>query len=206
MKGGNNDGYDHAVGLGTVGGNDADWTGGTFFIPNLTLADLEGSDAGLRATSYGEGGEGSLKLVADYEPPAPPPPEDNFFPTQDMSHVTLYFDKNGGEFETGDLFTYKIDNIETECPNKEDLDLWLADILIWLKDQGIITDDYVLLGAHIKQANDPLAYYSVLDDGGVDEDGNHTPTTPPGGEYIEKNDLDGEEDFAVIFPDYECLV
>jgi hypothetical protein len=79
MRGENNDGYDYAIGLGSVGGNDADFTKGSVFVadpdPNriLTLDDLVGADAGLRATSFGLDGQGSLKLVTDYTPPPPAP-------------------------------------------------------------------------------------------------------------------------------------
>jgi hypothetical protein len=51
MNGGNNDGYDHGAVLGRVGGRDADWTNGCVTISGISLADLVGADAGLRATS-----------------------------------------------------------------------------------------------------------------------------------------------------------
>lgn len=63
MNGGGRDGYDKAVVLGSVGGNDADFRDGFWLLEGITLADLEGADAGLRATSYGYGNrEDSLKL------------------------------------------------------------------------------------------------------------------------------------------------
>lgn len=70
MNGGGRDGYDKAVVLGSVGGNDADFRDGFWLLAGITLADLEGADAGLRATSYGYGNrEDSLKLEDEFTPP-----------------------------------------------------------------------------------------------------------------------------------------
>lgn len=204
MKGGNNDGYDHAVGLGTVGGNDEDYTGGTFFIEGLTLANLEGSDAGLRATSYGEDGEGSLKLVADYEPPAPPPPpEDDFFPDfkeeydHDISNVVFYFDD--GE---GGIYTVKIDGWD-EVDWSNDLDDTIDEILAYLIEcDDNITEDSVLLGVAIKGGQEEKFFaYGEFDENGTE------PDDLPGGleDFITDSSLDNEFD-AVDVMSGDCVV
>jgi hypothetical protein len=169
MRGGNNDGYDYAIGLGSVGGNDADFTGGSGFIadPNrtLTLDDLVGADAGLRATSFGLDGQGSLKLVADYTPP-PPPPQDNFPDlAKDISNIVFYF-KVGGEngvlptddmkpSPTGDgFFTVKID---TPPEAIDDLDAWFDAALARVIDQTAANEDTLLYGVHIKSGLNAFA-------------------------------------------------
>lgn len=199
MKGGNNDGYDYAVGLGTVGGNDADYTAGTFFIPNLTLADLEGSDAGLRATSYGEGGEGSLKLVADYEPPAPPPPPEDHFPEwpQDISNVVFYFDTTDGDTKPkpdGDgYYTVKIDNVPSSASN--DLDDWYEAAWQWIIDNDPnVGPETVLLGAAIKGGNQMDADFYALD-------GDTDPDPLPIGltELVENNAIDTSYLYGTVF-------
>ncbi|MDO9503211.1 hypothetical protein [Falsiroseomonas sp.] len=169
MNGGNNDGYDYSAVLGSIGGNDADYVSGTIVIPRITLADLEGADAGLRATSYGLDGQGSLKLVADYEPP-PPPPEDNFplFP-QDISNVVFFFEPiNGGGDTNGDgYYLVKIDEVPKSAP--DDLDDWYMETLAWLiaNDPNVQSADQ-LLGAAIKGGTQDTLYYAL--DGDLDAD------------------------------------
>lgn len=85
LGGGNNmqgagDGFDFAVELGSVGGNDADVTAGTvsgFTLAQFGVADLEelaASEIGFRLTSVGDDREDSLKLVAvgEYYPDVEP--------------------------------------------------------------------------------------------------------------------------------------
>ncbi len=57
--------YDYATALGSVGGNDANVTNTTFTVSGITLQDIEGATVGIRATSAGPNGSGSLKLVGD---------------------------------------------------------------------------------------------------------------------------------------------
>lgn len=79
LEGGNNmngsdsdgdklDGFDWAAIIGTVGGNDADTTSGSVTVSMAelgitSLADLDGAEIGIRATSVGEDREDSLKLA-----------------------------------------------------------------------------------------------------------------------------------------------
>ncbi len=58
-------GFDYAVVIGTVGGNDADTTHAVVTINGLTIGDLENAKIGIRATSVGDCREDSLKLVGD---------------------------------------------------------------------------------------------------------------------------------------------
>lgn len=175
MLGGNNDGYDYAVGLGSVGGNDADFTSGSRFIAGLSLDDLVGADAGLRATSFGLDGQGSLKLVTDYTPP-PPPPGDDFPPwAQDISNVILVFGTTDGDLKPkpdGDgYYTVKID--EWPGPADDDLDNSIDDILAWLvaKDPNVDADTE-LLGAIIKGGQQDTNFYAFGDNNtnGTDPD------------------------------------
>ena len=173
MRGGNNDGYDYAIGLGTIGGNDTDFTSGSRFVAGLTLDDLVGADAGLRATSYGLDAAGSLKLVADYTPP-PPPPGDDFPPwAQDISNVILVFDTTEGDSKPnpdGDgYYTVKIDDWPSAA--NDDLDASIADILAWLEAndpvfQGGATNEAqsLLLGAIIKGGTQDTNFYAYGDD------------------------------------------
>lgn len=169
MNGGNNDGFDHAVGLGSVGGRDADWTSGSFVIEGITLADLAGADAGLRATSYGPNGEGSLKLVADYTPPPPPPVDDFPLWDQDISNVILVFNTTEGDDKPkpdGDgYYTVKIDNWPGSA--NDDLDNSIADILAWLEANDPVFQggadneaESLLLGAIIKGGVQPTNFYA----------------------------------------------
>jgi hypothetical protein len=85
------DGFDYAAVLGSVGGNDADYVYGIVSFAGLTLADLDGAQIGIRATSLGETRDGSLKLTSVFRNDNPP--QDDGFPTwpQDISNVVLYF-------------------------------------------------------------------------------------------------------------------
>ena len=186
MRGGNNDGYDYAIALGTVGGNDADFTSGTRFVAGLTLDDLVGADAGLRATSYGLDGGGSLKLVTDYVPP-PPPPGDDFPPwAQDISNVILVFGTTEGDTNptpAGDgYYTVKIDNWPDAA--NDDLDASIGDILAWLEANdpvflGGAGDEAqsLLLGAIIKGGQQDTNFYAY----GANNTNDTAADTPPAG-------------------------
>jgi hypothetical protein len=172
MNGGNNDGYDYALALGSVGGSDPDFTDGQVFVPGLTLSDLTGSDAGLRATSYGDDGEGSLKLVDDYTPPPPPP--DNHFPEfpQDISNVVLYFtDDNvtndvAGTNGPDGFYLVKADEVPESA--SDDLDDWLGDVITHFENQGLIAPNTEFLGAAIKGGIQNTNFYAA--DGDPDSD------------------------------------
>ncbi|MBB5691387.1 hypothetical protein GXW77_19700 [Roseomonas alkaliterrae] len=171
MNGGNNDGYDYAIALGSVGGNDADFVDGTRFMAGITVADLAGSDAGLRATSYGLDGEGSLKLVAEYTPPPPPPGDDFPLWGQDISNTILVFNTTAGDEKPkpeGDgYYTVKIDNWPN--PADDDLDNSIGDIIAWLEahDPIFMQEQYdaseLLMGVIIKGGNQDTNFYAFGD-------------------------------------------
>lgn len=100
LGGGNNmngagDGFDFAVALGSVGGNDADVTMGTvtgFTLVDFGVSDLEelaASELGFRLTSVGDDREGSLKLLAvgEYYPDFEPDPGLSVTKTADVQSV-----------------------------------------------------------------------------------------------------------------------
>lgn len=208
MLGGNNDGYDYAISLGSVGGNDADYRTGSITIENLTLAQLVGADAGLRATSYGLDGEGSLKLVDDYTPPPPPPGDDFPLWGQDISNVILVFDTTDGDEKPrpdGDgYYTVKIDNWDAAAvAPSNDLDDSIDAILAYI----IATDPNVdadtdLLGAIIKGGTQTTNFYAYGEN-------NTDPDTPPEGLGLSwtgsgnpqpANAVDMSYDYIEIFP------
>jgi hypothetical protein len=200
MNGGNNDGFDYGAVLGSIGGNDQDYTAGSITIAGITLADLEGADAGLRATSYGLDGQGSLKLVAEYEPPPPPPPEDHFpsFP-QDISNVVFFFEAtNGGDTKPagGDgYYLVKIDNVNGA---PRDLDDWYTDVLTYLidNDPHVVSADQ-LLGVAIKGGVQPTLFYAL--DGDLDADPFPTSSGNGPGGNVPPADVDMTYSYGDIF-------
>lgn len=208
MLGANNDGYDYAVGLGSIGGNDADYRSGSIVIEGISLADLVGADAGLRATSYGQDGEGSLKLVADYTPPDEPPGDD--FPPwgQDISNVILVFDTKAGDTKPapdGDgYYTVKIDTWDdANVAPSNDLDDSIDAILAYLiANDPNVDADTELLGAIIKGGTEATNFYAFGEN-------NTDPDTPPVGLGLSwtgssnpqpANAVDVSYDYIDIFP------
>lgn len=203
MKGGNNDGYDYAVGLGSVGGKDEDWTSGDIFIAGLTLESLMGADAGLRATSYGPNGEGSLKLVADYTPPEGPPPGGEHFPEYPISNVVFYFKADGDLDPNGDVkptggdgwYVVKFD-VAAGATVSPDLDDWYQDAWDWLiANDAYVTADTELVGVAIKGGTKQTLFYAI--DG--EEDPEPIPAGAPG---IETPPKQGNVDGTLIDQTY----
>jgi len=100
MNGGQSDGYDGGVEIGTQGAADDDIQSTSFILSHpdgLSLDDFEGQEFGLRLTSVGEEGdedrEGSLKLtgVCSDHPPEPPVCEDQYSLENAMSLLTSSF-------------------------------------------------------------------------------------------------------------------
>ena len=209
MNGGNNDGYDHAWTLGSIGGKHADYTSGTVFLAGITLADLEGADAGIRATSYGTDGEGSLKLVADYTPPVEPPPGDDFpLWQQDISNVILVFNSTEGDKKPkpdGDgFYTVKIDNWCDDAD--DDLDNSIEAILAYLVANDPNVDaDTELLGVIIKGGVQDTNFYAYGDN---NTNGTEADDAPEGlalswsgsSNPAPAQNVDESFDFCEIFP------
>ena len=200
------DGYDIAVALGTVGGNDQDFTDDYVIVaydPDKSftgVASLDGSDAGLRATSYGADREGSLKMTALYNNEGPPPPPDHFPEwSQNISNIVLYFDTAAGDtgrWGKDGFYTVKIDEVPG-CAS-DDLDDWLAGVLAYLAENDAIIQqhDPKLLGVAIKGGNQPSRYFE-LDGNPYDID---VAPTPTGTQVTDKN-IDRTYDYALIFPE-----
>lgn len=189
MKGSDNDGdkldgFDDAAALGSIGGNDANNTVGTVTFqapPGMTLEELAKAEIGIRATSVGEDGEGSLKL-ADTGTYCPPEEDDDDFPEwgQDISNIILVFDQTEGDEKPnpdGDgYYTVKIDNYPDAA--SDDLDDDIDAILAWLieNDPNISSDDD-LLGVIIKGGNQDTNFFAY----GDNNTNGTAPDTPPDG-------------------------
>jgi hypothetical protein len=183
--------WDIAVSSGsTVGGSDGQTSLMEFCvtIDGLTLAELDGALIGLRATSTGTDGEGSLKLVGKIEIPDDEEEEDDNFPdnpAHDISNIVLYFSTELNNTAQGDVnpgngdgyYTIKIDNFsDALVPADNNLDAWLDSLVEWLVDN----DPYVyanteLLGVAIKGGQD-INFYAL--------DGTPEPNAPPQGADI----------------------
>lgn len=176
-------GFDEAVKLGSVGGNDEDYTEGAIKFDlakmkiNLGLdpdakdedvlkALAENTIIGIRATSVGDDREDSLKMTAKGEYCPPDDKEDDFFPEwkQDVSNIILVFDQTEGDKKPtpdGDgYYTVKID----EWDGSRDIDDEIDDILAWLiANDPNITEDSVLLGVIIKGGVQDTNFYAYGD-------------------------------------------
>lgn len=166
------DGFDMAQALGSVGGNDADRTSGSWTISAEDLAkwgvtsleQLAEAEIGIRATSVGDDREGSVKL-ADTGTFCPGEEEQDDFPLwgQDISNVIFVFKQDDGDGKPkpdGDgYYTVKIDN----WPNAadDDLDNSIDDILAYLiAEDSFISSDANLLGVIIKGGIQDTNFYA----------------------------------------------
>jgi hypothetical protein len=154
------DGFDFAWVLGTVGGNDDDYTSGFVFLKGYTLDDVYGAQLGIRATSVGDDRDGSLKLTAIAEEPEPPC--DNFPElTRDISHITLYFKYDTlvatppkGDVGGDGYYTVKIDEWPDGIDGTRDLDDNFDAILAWvIANDPYVGEDTVFVGVAIKAGN-----------------------------------------------------
>jgi hypothetical protein len=189
------DGFDKGVVLGTVGGSDTDYNDGSFTISGITLAQLEGAQLGIRATSVvtlDGSGVTSLKMSAIAH--IPPPPEDDF-PTwpQDISNIVLYFKDDATTLDTkpqnpppgptgdGDgYYLVKIDNWPGAAG--DDVDDSIAAILAYLQQQGLIAADTDLCGVAIKGGTQTTQFYAY---GAHNTNGTAADTIPAGAPDIE---------------------
>jgi hypothetical protein len=216
-------GFDEAYALGSVGGNDDDYTGGKleFNLKDIKIKlglDPEAKDEdvlkalaentiiGIRATSVGDDREDSLKMTAtgDYCPPDDGK-DDDWFPdfkeefSRDISNVVVYF--NIGEGEDCVVYTVKIDNWEdVRGTQGNDLDdSWDAILAYIIKNDDNITEKTPVLGAAIKGGQEEeffgVGEYDTSGDTGADG-------LPCGLEgLITDNNLDNDDFNAVdVFP------
>lgn len=124
MNGGGRDGYDHAVVLGAVGGNmSLDFRNGFWLLEGITLDDLEGADAGLRATSYGFGNrEDSLKLGDEFTPPPQASIEIEKLTNGTDGYVVYWVDENDNNLLVPIEWSYQVTNTG---------DVALTNIQVW---------------------------------------------------------------------------
>jgi len=176
MKGSGLD-YDNAYEIGSAGIGKDD-IGEVTFAFNGSLADIDGLNFGIRATSVGETAdsrEDSVKLVGQFDLPEPPPTSDDFpVWAQDISNITLIFDQTAGDSKPrteGDgYYTVKID---VENSFDDDLDNSIDAILAALvATDPYITEDSQLLGVVIKGGTQTTDYYAYGDNNtnGTDPD------------------------------------
>lgn len=165
-------GFDDAAALGTVGGNDADNTAGTviFDIPSdwtgtdeelmMMLAEAE---IGIRATSVGPDGEGSLKL-ADNGSYCPPEEETDDYPDAfPLSNATLIFSAGGNPALDTNGDGYVAVKIDSWDEGQIDFDDYEDAVLAKLAaDYGLTEDD--LLGVILKGGSGDTLFYAKGDD------------------------------------------
>jgi T1SS-143 domain-containing protein len=126
LGGGNNmngasTGFDYAVSLGSVGGNDADVTQATFTIDGLSLNDIDGAILGIRATSVGPDRNDSVKLTGTADVPPAECPHDQF---------TYTLQDGDGDTDTANLF------LECGLPTVKQPELTTCDV--WVKEDKSI--------------------------------------------------------------------
>jgi hypothetical protein len=123
---------------------------------------------GVRATSTSTEG-GSIKWIDDAPRDNAPPPPANHFPTGDMSHFDLYFDKDGNSATTNDMVVFRVANVQAVDKTLEDIDTYLKVVTDKAIADGLITTNSLFLGAAIKQGNnDPVFYAADNDPNDVD--------------------------------------
>lgn len=175
------DGFDKAVGLGSVGGNDADKTFGTVTLSAKdlldggikSLADLANTQIGIRATSVGDDREGSVKLAAlgTY---CPPEADVDAYPANfPLSNATLIFKIDGDEGyndkNNDGYFAVKVDDWDE---GKIDFDQFQDTVLSNIAsklDIEVATLKADLLGVILKGGTGQTLFYAAGDtDPGAD--------------------------------------
>jgi hypothetical protein len=193
--------FDVGIEIGTAGIGKDDISEVTFTVQGITLDQLDELSFGVRATSVGESREDSVKLVGTFDIPEDEPQDDFPVWAQDISHTVLYFDTNAGDraqdgtghADTNDgVYTVKID----EWDGSRDLDDSIDAIVEWLvTNDPVVTEDTVLLGAHIKGGVQATQYYAY-------GDGNLNGTDPdssPTGALVEGRAIDTSYDYDTVF-------
>lgn len=221
LGGGNNmkgygDGFDYASEEGKAGLKDGANTEGsiTFTAEQLKafgFVDSEGdvlegaalmeafaeTEIGIRATSTGDDGEGSLKIgaVGEYHPGDDDDDGDDWFPdfketfNRDISNVVVYF--NIGEGEDCVVYTVKIDDWDEVSVSNDLDDSWEAILAYIIANDDNITEDTPVLGAAIKGGRFE-EFYGV---GEFDTSGDTGPDVLPCGleETITDNKINNDE-------------
>jgi hypothetical protein len=162
-------GFDEAVKLGSVGGNDKDYTEGEVKFdladiienlnlgPNATDAEVlqalaENTIIGIRATSVGEDREGSLKMTAtgDYDPGNGDDCTDHFPDLErDISYVNFVFKLNDDASDDAEALDRNGDGyvtVKIEIPEGYDATDCANNLDSWYKDAlAAIYEEYPVL-------------------------------------------------------------
>ena len=167
------------------------------------------TEIGIRATSTGDDGEGSLKIgaVGEYHPGDGD--GDDWFPDfkdftgKDISNVVVYFNI-AGEGEVCEVYTVKIDGWdEVVADQGNDLDdSWEAILAYIIANDDNITADTPVLGAAIFGGGEELFFgVGEFDTGERDEDGNNLSEELPCDldDFIRNRDLDETYDADDVF-------
>lgn len=168
------------------------------------------TEIGIRATSTGDDGEGSLKIgaVGEYHPGDGD--GDDWFPDfkeftgKDISNVVVYFNI-AGEGEVCEVYTVKIDGWdEVVADQGNDLDdSWEAILAYIIDKDDNITADTPVLGAAIFGGGEELFFgVGEFDEGLRDEDGNNLDDELPCDleDFIVNKDIDEKYDADNVFP------
>lgn len=160
----------------TVGGSDGQTSLMEAYVTvdGLTLEAIDGGLVGIRATSTGLDGEGSLKLVGEITVPDEPPPVDNFENNgHALSYVTFYFDTTNGDTKgvydgepsrgtnTPDgVYTVKVNFDGDFSGNSGDFDDYYAQLLqAIIATDANVDENTVVLGVAIHAGEgDPKLY------------------------------------------------
>ena len=168
------------------------------------------TEIGIRATSTGDDGEGSLKIgaVGEYHPGGDGNGDDWFpdfkdFTGKDISNVVVYFNI-AGDGEDCVVYTVKIDEWKDVLGTQgNDLDdSWEAILAYIIANDDNITAETPVLGAAIFGGGEELFFgVGEFDEGLRDEDGNNLDDDLPCDldAFITSNDLNEEYDATDVF-------
>lgn len=176
----------------------------------LTGADLMKAFAlteiGIRATSTGDDGEGSLKVGAVGKYHDGNGDGDDWFPdfkdftARDISNVVVYF--NIGEGDDCVVYTVKIDSWDKVSVSNDLDDSWEAILAYIIANDDNVDEDTPVLGAAIKGGQEEL-FFGVgdFDTGQRDEAGNNLPEVLPYelDDFITDRNLNNEFDAVDVF-------
>ena len=203
--------YDNAYEIGSAGIGKDD-IGEVTFTFEGSLAEIDGLNFGIRATSVGETAdsrEDSVKLVGQFDlPELPPPPVSDDFPVwaQDISNITLIFDQTEGDTKPREGDGYYTVKIDVPTSLDDDLDNSIDAILAALVATDThVTEDSQLLGVVIKGGTQTTDYYAYGDNNTNGTDPDALPEgigfTLPGdnGNVNNTNDIDKSYSYNELF-------
>lgn len=176
----------------------------TFDLTNMSAEEFNSLEFfGIRATTYGEDGEGSLKLVEKPEGEIDPPPEEDFFPEwpKDISNAVFYIDTTGdGEWD----LAVKIDNFDKAPVISNDMDDLYACMFDFIKNEqsdAVDTSGWTLIGVSIKGGTEDDQFFLIEGDenGPLPDEG---PTYNTGNQVPDGVEVE-ELDYAKFYDFYQ---